>query len=286
MQSCSEMANFLFDTIQAGNLNDIEFSSETGEPLRKFHNWIKQQLIFESKRITNGSKLLDVAVGRGGDIFKWSKARFKYVTGFDSDAKSIYEKNDFDGAIKRFNSVKSEINMPKCYFWHMSATDPFILNLLNGKDHNTIYDVVSCQFSFHYFVEEINVVLNMISKKLKSKGIFIGTATDGDLIKQNLKNTPDITKSAINLKYISEDMYEFSLNSEKTSRETYFEYRGVSREYYLSKAFLIEKCKEFNMYPVRILSFHEWNNIYTGMQMSKEEMACSFLNFSFVFQKY
>lgn len=286
MQRCSEMANFVFETIQVGNLNDIEFSSETGEPLRKFHNWIKQQLIFESKRITNGSKLLDVAVGRGGDIFKWSKAGFKYVTGFDSDAKSIYEKNDFDGAIKRFNNVKSEINMHKCYFWHMSATDPFILNLLNGKDHNTIYDVVSCQFSFHYFVEDINVVLNMISKKLKSKGIFIGTATDGDLIKQNLKNTPDITKSAINLKYISEDMYEFSLNSEKTSRETYFEYRGVSREYYLSKAFLIEKCKEFNMHLVRILSFHEWNSTYTGMQLSKEEMACSFLNFSFVFQKY
>jgi len=280
------MANFVFDTIQAGNLNDIEFSSETGEPLRKFHNWIKQQLIFESKRITNGSKLLDVAVGRGGDIFKWSKARFKYVTGFDSDAKSIYEKNDFDGAIKRFNSVKSEMNMPKCYFWHMSATDPFILNLLNCKDHNIMYDVVSCQFSFHYFVEDINVVLNMISKKLKSKGIFIGTAADGDLIKQNPKNTPAIIKSAINLKYISDDMYEFSLNSEKTSRETYFEYRGVSREYYLSKAFLIDKCKEFNMYPVRILSFHEWNSTYTGVQMSKEEMACSFLNFSFVFQKY
>ena len=46
------MANFVFETIQVGNLNDIEFSSETGEPLRKFHNWIKQQLIFESKRIT------------------------------------------------------------------------------------------------------------------------------------------------------------------------------------------------------------------------------------------
>lgn len=286
MQSCSEMAKSVFDTIQAGNLNDIEFSSHTGEALRKFHNWIKQQLIFESKRTTSGTKLLDVAVGRGGDIFKWSKAKFKYVTGFDCDSKSIYEKNDFDGAIKRYNSVKSEINMPKCYFWHMSATDPFILNLLNGKDRNTIYDVVSCQFSFHYFVEDINVVLNMISKKLKNKGLFIGTATDGDLIKQNLKNTPDINKSAISLKYISEDMYEFSLISEKTSRETYFEYRGVSREYYLSKAFLIEKCKEFNMYPVRILSFHEWNSIYTGMQLSKEEMACSFLNFSFVFQKY
>lgn len=286
MQSYAEMANSVYETIQVGNLNGIEFSSETGEALRKFHNWIKQQLIFESKRISNGTKLLDVAVGRGGDIFKWAKAKFKYVTGFDSDSKSIYEKNDFDGAIKRFNSVKSQVNMPKCYFWHMSATDPFILNLLNSKDNYNTYDVVSCQFSFHYFVKDINIVLNMISKKLKNKGLFIGTATDGDLIKQNLKNTPNITKSAINLKYISEDMYEFSLISEKTSRETYFEYRGVSKEYYLSKAFLIEKCKEFNMYPVSIFSFHEWNSVYRGMQLSKEEMACSFLNFSFIFQKY
>tara|TARA_B100001287_G_scaffold272524_1_gene274346 strand:+ start:10909 stop:11769 length:861 start_codon:yes stop_codon:yes gene_type:complete len=286
MQSCPEMANSIFETIQAGNLNDVEFSSETGDALRKFHNWIKQQLIFQAKKITNGTKLLDVAVGRGGDIFKWSKARFKYVTGFDSDSKSIHEKNDFDGAIKRFNSVKSQINMPKCYFWHLSATNPFILNLLNSKDRNSLYDVVSCQFSFHYFVEDIDIVLNMISNKLKSKGVFIGTATDGDLIKQNIKNTPNIDKSAIKLKHISDKMYEFSLISEKTPRETYFEYRGVSKEYYLSKAFLIEKCKEFNMYPVSVLSFHEWNSIYYGVQLSKEEMACSFLNFSFVFQKY
>ena len=111
MQGYSEMTNSVFETIKLGNLNDIEFFSQTEEPLRKFHKWIKQQLIFESKRITNGTKLLDVAVGRGGDIFKWSKTGFKYVTGFDSDSKSIYENKDFDGAIKRFNSVKSEMNL-------------------------------------------------------------------------------------------------------------------------------------------------------------------------------
>tara|TARA_B100000035_G_scaffold315414_1_gene335945 strand:- start:12903 stop:13763 length:861 start_codon:yes stop_codon:yes gene_type:complete len=286
MQSYQKNAYSVFDFIDKGILNNIEFNFLTDEPLRKFHNWIKQQLIFESKRMTDGTKLLDISVGRGGDIFKWSRAKFKYVTGFDCDAKSIYEKNEFDGAIKRFNTVKSQTNMPKCYFWHMSATDPFILNLLNGKDNNCVYDVVSCQFSFNYFVKDINIVLNMISKKLKSKGVFIGTAADGDLIKKNLKNNPEINKSAISLKYISDEMYEFSLISKKTSRETYFEYQGKSTEYYLFKEFLIEKCKEFNMYPISILGFHEWNNIYNGLTLSDEELACSFLNFSFIFQKY
>jgi SAM-dependent methyltransferase len=286
MKSYSDVSTIIFEQIKTGKINDLEFSGPTGESLRKFHNWIKQQLILESKRITGGTKLLDVAVGRGGDIFKWTKAKFKYVTGFDSDNGSIYEKNQFDGAIKRYNSVKSQINVPKCYFWNMSATNPDILTLLNGKDRNCIYDVVSCQFSFHYFVKDIDVVLNMISKKLKSKGVFIGTATDGDLIKENLKESDVIDKNAIKINRIDDKMYEFFLISEKTSRETYFEYKGTSKEYFLTKDFLIEKCKQYNMYPLRVIGFHEWNFNYTGIEMSINEMACSFLNFSFIFQKY
>lgn len=287
MQNCPDMklSHQIYDKIKLGEINNLNFEDVTGDGLRKYHNWIKQQLIFEAKKLTEGTKLLDISVGRGGDIFKWAKAKFKYVTGFDSDAKAIYEKNDFEGAIKRYTNVKSQMNMPKCFFWNLSATDPFILNNLNSKDHNCIYDVVSCQFSFHYFVKDIDITLNMISKKLRSKGIFIGTATDGDLIKENLKNS-HIDKSALKINKLDNCMYDFSLVSEKTSRETYFEYRGVSQEYYLFKEFLIEKCKNFNMYPLSILNFHEWNTNYKGPQMTKEEMACSFLNFSFIFQKY
>ena len=88
-------------TFLSGKISQVELNSPTTECIRKFHNWIKLQLILDSKRVTNGSNLLDVAVGRGGDIIKWSKAKFKYVIGFDSDSKSIYEKNDFDGAYKK-----------------------------------------------------------------------------------------------------------------------------------------------------------------------------------------
>ena len=274
----------VFDIILNGEIYKQDFESLTGESLRKFHNWIKLQLILDAKKYTSGEKLLDVAVGRGGDIFKWSKAKFKYVTGFDSDSKSIYEKKSFEGAIKRYSSVKSEMNMPKCFFWNISATNPFVLNILNGKDQNTIYDVVSCQFSFHYFVNDMDIVLNMISKKLKSGGLFIGTATDGDLIEENLR-CGNINKSAIDINKLSENCYDFNLKSERTSRETYFEYRGESKEYLLHKKYLIEKCKEFNMHLIKILNFHEWNDIYKGNPLSKEEMFCSFLNFSFVFKK-
>ena len=51
---------------------------ENTEKLRQFHNWIKLQLILYSKQYTNGGKLLDVACGRGGDILKWTKAKFNF----------------------------------------------------------------------------------------------------------------------------------------------------------------------------------------------------------------
>ena len=78
--------------------------TESLEGLRKFHNWIKSQLIFEAQRKTKGDCLLDIAVGRGGDIMKWNKAKLKYVTGFDIDSKSIYE-NDAHKEPQALSSV-------------------------------------------------------------------------------------------------------------------------------------------------------------------------------------
>ena len=155
--------------------------------LRKFHNWIKLQIITDAKLKTQGKTLLDVAVGRGGDIFKWVKNNFTYVTGIDNDAKSIHEKNQFDGAIQRFNLMKTQMKVPRCYFWVISATDPDVLNKLNVKDRNCVYDVVSCQFSFHYFVKDIDITLNMISKKLKNGGLLSEQHLTGIKFIQNLK---------------------------------------------------------------------------------------------------
>lgn len=248
------------------------------ENLRKFHNWIKLQLILKSSTKNN---LLDIACGRGGDLIKWNKARIKYVTAFDSDARSLYEKNEFDGAIKRYSGMKSIPNMPKVFFWNISAIDPKVLHLINSKDNSRIYDIVSCQFSMHYFVKEIDTVLNLISKKLKSGGTFIGTATDGDLIKE----TGNIDNDILKVNIISEEMYTFELFSENNDRETYFQINGESTEYFLHKDLLINKCKEYSLEPVSILNFREWMTQYSGPELSHYEQVASFLNFSFRFVK-
>ena len=191
--------------------------TESLEGLRKFHNWVKMQLIVDAKKKTDGNVLLDIAVGRGGDIMKWANAKLKFVTGFDIDKKSIYEKNSFDGAIKRYYSVKHLPNVPKCYFWNISAIDPFALNILNNKDNNKKYDIVSCQFSFHYFVNDIDITLNLISKKLKTNGYLIGTSADGDVIASILTiNNGTFDNDTIQIKTAEDPgMYSFELKSIK-----------------------------------------------------------------------
>ena len=278
------------ELIDNGKIHDIfgnlciDIPNNT-DSLRDFHNKIKSNLILDAKRQTNGEKLLDVAVGRGGDLIKWCRARFKYVTGFDSDKKAIYEKHAFDGAIKRFQNVKGSIYTPKCFFWNISATDPNLLEILNGKDRGVIYDVVSCQFSIHYFISEIDITLNMISKKLRKGGLFVGTTVDGDLLFKNLKGG-NINIPFLNVSKTTEKsyIYEITNNSESSKTESYYEYRGSLSEYFVFKEELIEKCKKHSLELVRMQNFHEWNE-QIKTRLNLHEQIISYFNFSFVFLK-
>lgn len=282
---------FVDAALQSGEIHKIidlvyEEIPKNLDNLRNFHNTIKMGLIFDAKNMTGGEKLLDVAVGRGGDIGKWSRAKFKYVTAFDSDKKSIYEKTDFDGAIQRYKDIQGKMFVPKCFFWNISATDRCVTEKINGKDRGTIYDVVSCQFALHYFVKELDTLLDMVSKKLKKDGIFIGTASNGNVIKKNISHK-DINIPFLSILKKDNDSYEYDLKvNSSNGRGTYFEYRGALSEYYLDTDLLIEKCKKYSLELVRMETFHEWKlRNKNTIQLSLCEKIISYMNFTFVFRK-
>ena len=272
--------------INLGEIHDFNIGTPTNiDNLRSFHNWIKSRLILTSQRQTKGIKLFDIAVGKGGDIMKWYKSGIKYVTGIDSDYKSIFEHKEFDGAIKRYKNIKKNIpSLPKYYFLNLSATDSKTLNLVNERDRNTRYDIISCQFAFHYFVKEIDIVLNLISNKLRKGGYFIGTASDGDIINKNLTKA-DVHLPLLNIIKESSESYIYFLNTSQSQRQTYFEQMGALSEYYLYKQKFIDKCKEYNLDLLEIKNFSEWYNIYENKNLSSQEKIVSFMNFSFVFVK-
>ena len=295
---------FINCIISLGKIKNFIIENKTLqiENLRKFHNFIKLNLILDACKRTNAKNLLDIACGRGGDLQKWinNKNNLQYILAFDSHKESIFssikKRDTFDGAIARFQNVKQSFRgkMPYIVFKNLSVLDNNILEKLNSIDSNKKYDVVSCQFALHYFCENDNIlnnVLSVISIKLRKGGLFIGTATDGDLIYKILNNG-NVNIPLLSLLKKDFNNYLFYIQTEKSkvlTRQNYFELQGVSSEFYLFKEKLRNIALQNNLQLIEYKSFYEWYQIYKKTKSFQEltiyEMVISFLNFSFIFKK-
>ena len=70
----------------------------SSQPLRDFHNlYVKRELLFGVCK--PGKTLIDLAVGKGGDIQKWIEAKLHFVFGIDVSEDNII--NPYDGAYAR-----------------------------------------------------------------------------------------------------------------------------------------------------------------------------------------
>ena len=305
------------------NLDNSKSANNKGiTNLRKFHNLIKSELIINYCEQLNAKSLLDIACGRGGDIHKWIQAKLKYVFAFDNHSESIYNEvkkgHSFDGAIGRFKQITkiSRTKLPFIKFHNIDIMSKDSFDKINKLDSNKIYDVVSCQFAFHYFsrnTSSMEHILSIISKKLRIGGLFIGTSTDGDLVHNILSqgnvNIPLLTllknnDSSLDIKntnylfYITDNEIDKDKKIDETKiRKNYFEIQGVSSEFYVFKEKLTKLALKYDLELIEYKSFYEWytqlkKNIKSGKSgynelenMSIYEFIISFLNFSFVFRK-
>jgi hypothetical protein len=149
--------------------------------LRTFHNWIKRQMLVGItsfiKRTKKQVLLMDIAVGKGGDISKWNQAGITGVFGFDINAESITEANN------RIKSFK-----PKWPYIEVMVgsigTDPVTKAIPSFlKRYNTNkFDIVSCQFAIHYF--NFAEVFSFVKKYIAPNGYFCCTCMYGDALKR------------------------------------------------------------------------------------------------------
>lgn len=302
-------AKIIYCIIQIGkiqnfiiNLKENSYHKEGIKNMRKFHNMIKSKLIIDNCKSIKAESLLDVACGRGGDLQKWIQSNLKYIFAFDNHADSIYSDTkkggEYDGAISRFRQLMTKTKLPYTKFYHLDILSNNFIDKLNSLDKNKIYDVVSCQFAFHYFAKDadtINNVLSIISSKLKTGGLFIGTATDGDLLK-NILDQGNVSIPLLTLLKCPEkdNCYLFYINENTdkvkkiTTTQNYFEIQGVSQEFYLFKEQFKNIALQNNLELIEYKSFYEWylelgeNNLEN---MTIYEYVISFLNFSFIFKK-
>ena len=186
--------------------------------MRDFHNlFVKKYLI--SSVSHPGDKLIDLAVGKGGDFPKWIDSELSLIVGIDYSKDNI--ENRLDGAYARYlNYKKSRKNIPEAVFMHGDSgelynekgiTNEQYLNIYqailgNGpKDEKLLgknvfkkygiakdgFEICSCQFAIHYFFKSVNTLENFVQNVINNTqvgGYFIGTSYDGKTIFSYLEN--------------------------------------------------------------------------------------------------
>jgi hypothetical protein len=237
--------NMLCDSALLPTLQDLDqtvYYNRTGTKsyttqLRSFHNlWVKKNL-FDSV-MSKGCKLIDYAVGKGGDLSKWLHNQPSFVLGIDISKDNIH--NSKDGVCVRYLELRAKIRkLFDGIFIHgdtskliMSEafaeqdnkeeeqTSKFVFQQIMGLKEKSskfpyvssnygvgrnLFDVGSIQFALHYMFRDrdtVHTFMKNCSDTIKVGGYLVGTCYDGTKIFQDLKDLKQDEKIE---KYRAED---------------------------------------------------------------------------------
>lgn len=265
--------------------------SSQSNNLRAFHNNVKMSLLKTYAK--NCDRLLDLGVGRGGDIFKIDRCNVKYLMGLD--VENVY----LEEAKTRYSN--SKLPLSRGYeFKQINDDEPDLYNYLLKMYNIKQFNVVSCQFAFHYYFkseEKLKNICRDLHNLLKPGGYFIGTVLDGKQIHKLLSLKEDRTFKnkciMIKGKYDIENVRGYGDEIEFYMGGTlYFGESCVSKEYLVdidilkseleNQGFESISWKSFKDYYIRNDDFRRNDQIPT---LNDDTKFASFLYHSFVFKK-
>lgn len=161
--------------------------------MRNFNNWIKGMVISEFldkiKQETSykyASSVLDMCCGKGGDLFKFKVGNIGKLVCTDIASVSVANCED------RYKLMKSRGGN------RLFTADFIVADCTNARlkdlyvDPSIQFDLVNCQFAFHYCFESLpqaECMLRNASESLRPGGYFIGTMPDAaDIMRRVQKN--------------------------------------------------------------------------------------------------
>lgn len=248
--------------------------------LRSFHNKVKNFLI--TAYASNLPILLDIGVGRGGDVFKWIRANIAKCYAYDIDDVSIQE------AKRRLSQSNEDLNGFECHL----MTLPNLLQFkqrLDAEFEITQSNAISCQFAIHYFFKTeamAHELMTFVSEMLIDGGYFFGTFMQGDVI---MKLTKDLTETFSNTQMMihpkDPSPKDFGTPIDVFLTNTlYFGDKSVSSEYLVMNQTLIKIAQEHGLKLIELTPFEEHYTNF-NIQLQDDVKTCSFAYASFVFQK-
>ena len=181
--------------------------------LRKFHNFVKEMIIRYAASKKENSMLIDLAVGKAGDLHKWMTNNIRGVLGIDISEDNIH--NPHDGACKRYIEVMSQKKNKQSNIFGMFITGDTSKSIENGS------------FDIYRSKNDNSISSNYILKSL------MGTIETNKIKEDYLKNNYNIFSDKFDICSIQfavhymfenkEKLYNFAKNvSDMTHIGSYF----------------------------------------------------------------
>lgn len=288
--------------------DDLKRGSRIFNDVYDFHNRIKDDLY--KQNITKDDTLLELAVGRGGDLNKWKRVHPSKVVGVDISLSNITSPTQ--GSAVRYIMDKRKHPhdyLPPCLFvqgdmsvYPLFEQDDKYMPILTGKESApteylskfeglTSFGAISCQFALHYACETEDI-FRAFAKNLQKygKGVFFGTCSDG-------KSIYSLLAGRKSYMFGSKKQVSGEYTKEYDDRETWTEEFGMPVKVFLESFDkpAIEYLVPFEK-VTSILEEHGWeledtklfSELYasqTGITLTQEQQAFSFLNRTFVFKR-
>jgi ribA/ribD-fused uncharacterized protein len=288
--------------------DDLKRGSRIFNDVYDFHNRIKDDLY--KRNVKKDDILLELAVGRSGDLNKWKRVHPSMVVGIDISLSNITSPTQ--GSAVRYIMDKRKHPhdyIPPCLFiqgdmttYPMLEQDDKYMPILTGKEsaptdyltvfeNITSFDAISCQFALHYACET-EEIFRAFAKNLQKYGkdVFFGTCSDGQSIYSLLagRNT---------YLFGTDKQVSGEYTKEYDDRESWPEEFGMPVKVYLESFDrpAIEYLVPFEK-VTSILEEHGWalqesklfSELYasqTGITLTQEQQTFSFLNRIFVFKR-
>lgn len=260
--------------------NDIEEKnyfqvnmSEIHKASRNFNRYVVSEIF---KLYQDTDWVLDIASGKGQDLFRYSINNMGNKGGvlfLEIDKTAIQElitrkfdfANDYD--------KERKYNPMKIYVQQMDLLNKFTNNIkILDESYLPIpiqgFDLIICNFAFHYFVNTHKNILNLlkfINYYIKIGGKFVFTAFDGlniiNLLKDNngIWNSKTLNKFSIKKAYTTNELLPYG---QKINVLLPFSNGEYYNEYLINIKYLEDEFKKYNFILETNTSFKEYFKTY------------------------
>ena len=272
-----------------------------------FHNRIKDDLYRSS--VKHGDSLLELAVGRAGDLLKWKRAKPSLVVGIDSSMSCITSPRQ--GACVRYLKEKAlhpTEYLPPVLFVCGDMTKPLFegdnkyANIITGSQPattpylkhfagHTEFDAISCQMAVHYAcASEEDFETFASNLETHGRGLFFGTCLDGASVYSLLMGKQShMFRSGTQVfgEFVKEydDGQGWSENFGQAVSVHLESFEQPQKEYLVPFEKMTEVLKKHGYDLVGSTMFADHYTDQNNILLTQQHQAFSFLHRSFVFER-